>query len=218
MDVEPLIKVQENHVRRKPPLGARHHLQPIRVESLSQRLAKLSLPRVEGDNSPPENIVDIIPPEVLMVIFSYLDDISLFAVGNVCRRWYQLLTSQTTPEQWYVAKNSQYIRSNIIPILNYLLFSLYYSGKLFSNQSNRRRHAVLSCDMARDAGVEPRKSRDEKKSPGKTFNEDFYYEDGAPGSMSKTTEQKCPFPGMKKNFLFTDRIHSSKIKGLCLMK
>ena len=52
--------------------------------------------------------------------------------------------------------------------------------------------------MARDAGVEPRKSRDEKKSPGKTFNEDFYYEDGAPGSMSKTTEQKCPFPGMKK--------------------
>ena len=106
MDVEPLIKVQENHVRRKPPLGARHHLQPIRVESLSQRLAKLSLPRVEGDNSPPENIVDIIPPEVLMVIFSYLDDISLFAVGNVCRRWYQLLTSQTTPEQWYVAKNS----------------------------------------------------------------------------------------------------------------
>merc|ERR1712141_851796 len=27
MDVEPLIKVQENHVRRKPPLGARHHLQ-----------------------------------------------------------------------------------------------------------------------------------------------------------------------------------------------
>ena len=67
MDVEPLIKVQENHVRRKPPLGARHHLQPIRVESLSQRLAKLSLPRVEGDNSPPENIVDILPPEVLMV-------------------------------------------------------------------------------------------------------------------------------------------------------
>ena len=130
MDVEPLIKVQENHVRRKPPLGtitkknrenpqynffsilkllgARHHLQPIRVESLSQRLAKLSLPRVEGDNSPPENIVDILPPEVLMVIFSYLDDISLFAVGNVCRRWYQLLTTQTTPEQWYVKnKNSQ---------------------------------------------------------------------------------------------------------------
>ena len=87
--------------RRKPPLGANHHLQPIRVESLSQRLAQLSLPRVEGDH-PPQNIVDVLPPEVLMVIFSYLDDISLFAVGNVCRRWYHLLHTQTTPEQWFV--------------------------------------------------------------------------------------------------------------------
>merc|ERR1719323_1553209 len=69
-----------------------------------------------------------------------------------------------------------------------------YCGKLFSNQSNRRRHAVLSCDMARDAGVEPRKSKDDKKSSSGTKHEDFYYEDGAPGSMSKTTEQKCPFP------------------------
>ena len=94
--------------RRKPPLGANHHLQPIRVESLSQRLAQLTLPRVEGmyvgkrveiffppratfffilGDQPPENIVDVLPPEVLMVIFSYLDDISLYAVGNVCRRY-----------------------------------------------------------------------------------------------------------------------------------
>ena len=61
--------------------------------------------------------------------------------------------------------------------------------------------------MARDAGVEPRKSRDDKKSSSGSKHEDFYYEDGAPGSMSKTTEQKCPFPGMKKICWFTDRIH-----------
>ena len=54
--------------------------------------------------------------------------------------------------------------------------------------------------MARDAGVEPRKSRDDKKSSG-TKHEDFYYEDGAPGSMSKTTEQKCPFPGTYEKML-----------------
>jgi hypothetical protein len=64
-------------------------------------LAQLSLPRLEGDQLP-ENLVDALPPEVLMVIFSFLDDISLFSVGNVCRRWHQLLTSQTTPEQWFV--------------------------------------------------------------------------------------------------------------------
>lgn len=79
-----------------------HHLQPIKVESLSQRLAQLTLPRVEGDSLLPENLVDALPPEVLMVIFSFLDDISLYAVGNVCRRWQQLLVSQTTPEQWLV--------------------------------------------------------------------------------------------------------------------
>ena len=69
------------------------------MESLSQQLAQLTLPRSEGD-SLPDNVVDLLPPEVLMGIFSFLDDISLFAVGHVCRRWHQLLASQTTPEQW----------------------------------------------------------------------------------------------------------------------
>ena len=73
--------------------------QPIRVESLSHQLSQLSLPRNEGD-SLPDNVVDLLPPEVLMGIFKFLDDISLFAVGHVCRRWHQLLASQTTPEQW----------------------------------------------------------------------------------------------------------------------
>merc|ERR1719232_2055443 len=53
-----------------------------------------------------------------------------------------------------------------------------YCGKLFSNQSNRRRHAVLSCELARNAGVEPRKSRELTKPVTKPLNEAFYYEDG----------------------------------------
>ena len=70
-----------------------------------------------------------------------------------------------------------------------------YCGKLFSNQSNRRRHAVLSCELARSYGVEPRKSRGEDSSPRKKTeknSDDFYYEDGAPSS--KSMEQKCPIP------------------------
>jgi hypothetical protein len=90
-----------------------------------------------------------------------------------------------------------------------------YCGKVFSNQSNRRRHAVLSCELARSAGVEPRRSREEKRnsaptgsssgitsSPGHLnrtsevpMTEDFYYEDGLPGSRQQAAEpQKCPFP------------------------
>lgn len=72
-----------------------------------------------------------------------------------------------------------------------------YCGKLFSNQSNRRRHAVLSCELARNAGVEPRKSREamasDKKSTSSKPEEDYYYEDGAPGSKVAET-QVCPFP------------------------
>ena len=73
--------------------------------------------------------------------------------------------------------------------------------------------------MARDAGVEPRKSRDDKKSSG-TKHEDFYYEDGAPGSMSKTTEQKCPFPGTyKKNVdLLTVGQKIKKVQAKKIMK
>ena len=71
-----------------------------------------------------------------------------------------------------------------------------YCGKLFSNQSNRRRHAVLSCDLARSAGVEPRKSREsfEKKafhaaaaSVMAKSEEEFYAEE-------EKEPQKCPFP------------------------
>ena len=73
-----------------------------------------------------------------------------------------------------------------------------YCGKLFSNQSNRRRHAVLSCDLARSAGVEPRKSREsfEKRgssslnnSSAKISEEDYYADE----PVTKEP-QKCPFP------------------------
>ena len=72
-----------------------------------------------------------------------------------------------------------------------------YCGKLFSNQSNRRRHAVLSCDLARSAGVEPRKSREsfEKRggsslnSSAKITEEDYYVDE----PVTKEP-QKCPFP------------------------
>jgi hypothetical protein len=37
---------------------------------------------------------------VLLVIFSYLDDISLYAVGSVCRRWRQILTTNYFPARW----------------------------------------------------------------------------------------------------------------------
>ena len=83
----------------------RHHLHHVRVDTLSERLALLSMPRKYESSlvsNVPNEMVQALPNEVLMLIFSFLDDISLYAVGNVCRRWHQLLISQTTSEQWQI--------------------------------------------------------------------------------------------------------------------
>ena len=81
----------------------RHHLHHVKLDSLKERIALLSMPsQYESTvNSNVSNeMVQALPNEVLMLIFSFLDDISLYAVGKVCRRWHQLLVSQTTNEQW----------------------------------------------------------------------------------------------------------------------
>jgi hypothetical protein len=39
---------------------------------------------------------------VLLTVFSYLDDMSLWSVGNVCKRWRHLLRSHVAAEQWRI--------------------------------------------------------------------------------------------------------------------
>ena len=53
--------------------------------------------RNDVDNS---DLVGRLPPEVLMVIFSFLDDKSMYAVANVCNRWRQIVASQLNDKQW----------------------------------------------------------------------------------------------------------------------
>ena len=38
---------------------------------------------------------------VLLVIFGFLDDISMWAVSNVCKRWRHLLMSHVPDEEWH---------------------------------------------------------------------------------------------------------------------
>ena len=64
----------------------------IQLESLADRLLMLQQPQVpDGAGQAPEGLVCSLPPEVTLNIFIYLDDISLYAVGNVCR--YEHLTA-----------------------------------------------------------------------------------------------------------------------------
>ena len=39
---------------------------------------------------------------VLLAVFSYLDDMSLWSVGNVCKRWRHLLQTHVAGDQWRV--------------------------------------------------------------------------------------------------------------------
>lgn len=48
----------------------------------------------------PANTIAALPVEVLLVIFSYLDDISLCHVGEVCKQWKNILEVHTPQSLW----------------------------------------------------------------------------------------------------------------------
>lgn len=48
----------------------------------------------------PGNNISALPVEVLLVVFSYLDDISLCHVGEVCKQWKNILELHTPQSLW----------------------------------------------------------------------------------------------------------------------
>ncbi|XP_014205825.1 uncharacterized protein LOC106637534 [Copidosoma floridanum] len=75
--------------------------EPSRPWNLSKRLDLLTNYRhVEHVSAGEPEIVNRLPPEVLLAVFSHLDDLSLWSVANVCRRWCNLLSSHVTSEMW----------------------------------------------------------------------------------------------------------------------
>ncbi|XP_063239047.1 uncharacterized protein LOC134540316 [Bacillus rossius redtenbacheri] len=79
---------------------------PRRHNRLTEQILKLSTPR-EPDR-PGSGMIASLPPEVLLVVFSYLDDLSLWSVGNVCRRWNRLLRTHVSAEQWRGYTNNRW--------------------------------------------------------------------------------------------------------------
>ncbi|XP_050397716.1 (E3-independent) E2 ubiquitin-conjugating enzyme UBE2O [Patella vulgata] len=69
-----------------------------KADKLAERLTCLTVARDRGNV--PEGLIDSLPPEVLLVVFKHLDDISLWTAGNVCRRWRQILDGETSEEEW----------------------------------------------------------------------------------------------------------------------
>lgn len=75
--------------------------EPSRPYNLSERLEILSNHKhIEHEPINEPGLVERLPPEVLLAIFSYLDDISLWLAANVCRRWCGLVSTHVTQSQW----------------------------------------------------------------------------------------------------------------------
>ncbi|KAF3422775.1 hypothetical protein E2986_02376 [Frieseomelitta varia] len=69
--------------------------------NLSERLEMLTnYKHVECESISEPGLMESLPPEVLLVVFSHLDDVSLWSAANVCRRWCGLLSTHVTSQQW----------------------------------------------------------------------------------------------------------------------
>lgn len=65
--------------------------------NVEQYIDMLSQP-YDGANE--ANTIDALPVEVLLAIFKHLDDVSLWYVSKVCRRWRTILETNITPSIW----------------------------------------------------------------------------------------------------------------------
>ena len=81
------------------PVLARRVSPAILPESLAERLELLEQSSANIQPAP-DGLVLSLPPEVTLLIFLHLDDISLYTVGNVCRQWRHLLMSNSSMSQW----------------------------------------------------------------------------------------------------------------------
>lgn len=70
---------------------------PSAPRNLNQYLDMLSQPR---DSDECQQKICSLPVEVLLSIFSYLDDLSLWNVSEVCKQWKRILEVHTPQQMW----------------------------------------------------------------------------------------------------------------------
>jgi ubiquitin-protein ligase len=85
---------------------------PVRVDTLAKELQRLSAVTHQYTDMN----LELFPPEVLMHMFQYLDEISLWSIGQVCSRWREILFMCVKFERW---KDFIRLRWPLLPIDNY---------------------------------------------------------------------------------------------------
>lgn len=71
---------------------------PSAPRNVNQYLEMLSQPREADDES--QRQICALPVEVLLSIFSYLDDLSLWNASEVCKQWKRILEVHIPQQMW----------------------------------------------------------------------------------------------------------------------
>lgn len=73
-------------------------LHSVKSEKLAEKI--LQLTTTKDKEIVPPRLVDSLPPEVLVAVFSYLDDMSLWTAMQVSPRWRQIIHDEYPEEKW----------------------------------------------------------------------------------------------------------------------
>jgi len=93
---------RDDGTERVPTRSVEHvYAAPPKSDRLMERVGALSNQRDFSAETLPSGLVDSLPPEVLLGVFAYLDDISLWAASNVCSRWRSLLDASLADHRWH---------------------------------------------------------------------------------------------------------------------
>ncbi|EFA11317.1 uncharacterized protein morgue [Tribolium castaneum] len=85
---------------------------PVRVDTLTKEIQRLS----NVTHHVTDLNLELFPPEVLMHMFKYLDEISLWSIGQVCSRWREILFMCVKLERW---RDFVRLRWPLLPLYDY---------------------------------------------------------------------------------------------------
>ncbi|KAI5709239.1 hypothetical protein M8J76_013633 [Diaphorina citri] len=75
-----------------------------------------------------------LPPEVLITVFSYLDDLSLCSVSRACTRWFTIIADLISSDQWryFVLTRFPLFNSNITVFAEMFILTSFYRYSVYA--------------------------------------------------------------------------------------
>ncbi|CAG0879089.1 unnamed protein product [Darwinula stevensoni] len=72
----------------------------LQPNPLAERISMLTSPRPPEEEDISPDFLLSLPTEVLLKVFSYLDDLSLYCASLVCQRWFHILSTEVGTREW----------------------------------------------------------------------------------------------------------------------